>query len=82
MHWQRSQVDARTMMGNPSVSEMVSRYMLSLRRRKVKAGETATSARAISAVRHPLQWEGPKIGADLLVMYDTEDLGRSVLLQP
>ncbi|KAH9003271.1 hypothetical protein EDB86DRAFT_3062790 [Lactarius hatsudake] len=37
------------MVGNPSVSEVVSRYMLSLHRRKVKAGETATSARAISA---------------------------------
>ncbi|KAH8997082.1 hypothetical protein EDB86DRAFT_2803667 [Lactarius hatsudake] len=47
MHWQRGS-DGR-MVGNPSVSEVVSRYMLSLHRRKVKAGETATSARAISA---------------------------------
>ncbi|KAH9016345.1 hypothetical protein EDB85DRAFT_1875038, partial [Lactarius pseudohatsudake] len=47
MHWQRDR-DGR-MVGNPSVSEVVSRYMLSLHRRKVKAGETATSARAISA---------------------------------
>ncbi|KAH9020928.1 hypothetical protein EDB85DRAFT_1872177, partial [Lactarius pseudohatsudake] len=47
MHWQRG-ADGR-MVGNPSVSEVVSRYMLSLHRRKVKAGETATSARAISA---------------------------------
>ncbi|KAH9016263.1 hypothetical protein EDB85DRAFT_1875126, partial [Lactarius pseudohatsudake] len=47
MHWQRGG-DGR-MVGNPSVSEVVSRYMLSLHRRKVKAGETATSARAISA---------------------------------
>ncbi|KAH9026655.1 hypothetical protein EDB84DRAFT_1272981, partial [Lactarius hengduanensis] len=46
-HWERC-ADGRTV-GNPSVSEMVSRYMLSLHRRKVKAGETATSARAISA---------------------------------
>ncbi|KAH8981834.1 DNA breaking-rejoining enzyme [Lactarius hatsudake] len=47
MHWQRGS-DGH-MVGNPSVSEVVSRYMLSLHRRKVKAGETATSARAISA---------------------------------
>ncbi|KAH8997636.1 hypothetical protein EDB83DRAFT_2238537, partial [Lactarius deliciosus] len=46
MHWQRGS-DGR-MVGNPSVSEVVSRYMLSLHRRKVQAGETATSARAIS----------------------------------
>lgn len=54
MHWQHS---AGGMIGNPSVSEEVSRYMLSLRRRKVQAGETATSARAISAVRLLLLWE-------------------------
>ncbi|KAH9020488.1 DNA breaking-rejoining enzyme [Lactarius hengduanensis] len=47
MHWQCGG-DGR-MVGNPSVSEVVSRYMLSLHRRKVKAGETATSVRAISA---------------------------------
>ncbi|KAH9007917.1 hypothetical protein EDB85DRAFT_1866007, partial [Lactarius pseudohatsudake] len=47
MHWQRGGVDGR-MVGNPSVSEVVSRYMLSLHRRKAQAGETATSARAIS----------------------------------
>ncbi|KAH9026134.1 hypothetical protein EDB85DRAFT_1869124 [Lactarius pseudohatsudake] len=46
MHWQRSA--DRCMVGNPSVSEVVSRYMLSLHRRKVKAGETTTSVRAIS----------------------------------
>lgn len=56
MHWQENLLDG-SMMGNPSVSELVSRYMLSLRRRKVKAGETTTSARAISAVRHLLFWE-------------------------
>ncbi|KAH9008547.1 hypothetical protein EDB85DRAFT_2256034 [Lactarius pseudohatsudake] len=47
VHWEHG-ADGRTA-GNPSVSKMVSRYMLSLHRRKVKAGETATSARAISA---------------------------------
>ncbi|KAJ7477890.1 hypothetical protein B0H11DRAFT_1660371, partial [Mycena galericulata] len=37
------------MLGNPSVSEIVSSYMVSLRRRKVQAGETAISSRAITA---------------------------------
>ncbi|KIK62863.1 hypothetical protein GYMLUDRAFT_134120, partial [Collybiopsis luxurians FD-317 M1] len=36
------------MVGNPSVSELVSAYMVSLRRRKVQAGEEQTSARAIT----------------------------------
>ncbi|KAH9166581.1 hypothetical protein EDB89DRAFT_1857289 [Lactarius sanguifluus] len=44
-----------SMVGNPSVSEMVSQYMLSLHRRKVRAGEAATSARAITAVCHSLR---------------------------
>ncbi|KAF8802224.1 hypothetical protein BYT27DRAFT_7244876 [Phlegmacium glaucopus] len=34
--------------GNPSISEKVSTYMVSLRRRKVQAGETTTSARAVT----------------------------------
>ncbi|KJA17137.1 hypothetical protein HYPSUDRAFT_146864, partial [Hypholoma sublateritium FD-334 SS-4] len=34
--------------GNPSVSEQVSTYMVSLRQRKVQSGETPTSARAIT----------------------------------
>ncbi|KAF8806494.1 hypothetical protein BYT27DRAFT_6628346 [Phlegmacium glaucopus] len=38
------------MVGNPSVSEKVSSYMVSLRRRKVQAGEVASSARAITPV--------------------------------
>ncbi|KAJ3846627.1 hypothetical protein EV368DRAFT_52526 [Lentinula lateritia] len=36
------------MKGNPSVSSLVSSYMVSLRRRKVQGGEAATSARAIT----------------------------------
>jgi hypothetical protein len=76
MYWQPSQVDG-SMMGNPSVSEMVSRYMLSLHRRKVKAGETATSARAISAVRCPLWQEGCTLGADVL-MHDTGNPEKAV----
>ncbi|KAJ3751803.1 DNA breaking-rejoining enzyme [Lentinula raphanica] len=46
--WHRSEISGK-MLGNPSVSETVSTYMLSLRRRKVRAGETSTSARAISS---------------------------------
>ncbi|KAF8816095.1 hypothetical protein BYT27DRAFT_7068712, partial [Phlegmacium glaucopus] len=34
--------------GNPSISEKVSTYMVSLCRRKVQAGETTTSARAVT----------------------------------
>lgn len=37
--------------GNPSVSQKVSLYMVSLRSRKTRAGETPTSARAITSVR-------------------------------
>ncbi|KAF8055903.1 hypothetical protein FPV67DRAFT_1433855 [Lyophyllum atratum] len=36
------------MLGNPSVSNVVSSYMVSLKRRKVQGGEAATSARAIT----------------------------------
>ncbi|KAJ7796116.1 hypothetical protein B0H14DRAFT_2916389 [Mycena olivaceomarginata] len=42
------QNSAGNMVGNPSVSETVATYMTSLRRRKVRAGETDTSARAIT----------------------------------
>ncbi|KAJ7648509.1 DNA breaking-rejoining enzyme [Mycena rosella] len=45
--WHASEVSQR-MVGNPSVSETVATYMTSLRRRKVRAGEVATSARAIT----------------------------------
>ncbi|KAI5894817.1 uncharacterized protein SCHCODRAFT_02495082, partial [Schizophyllum commune H4-8] len=43
--------DAGEMIGNPSISPIVSRYMVSLRKRKTRAGEVATSARALTAVR-------------------------------
>jgi hypothetical protein len=45
--WERSEITGE-MKGNPSVSSLVSSYMVSLRRRKVQAGETATSSRAIT----------------------------------
>ncbi|KAJ7093975.1 hypothetical protein B0H15DRAFT_763134, partial [Mycena belliarum] len=45
--WQKSELTGE-MVGNPSVSEDVSRYMVSLRKRKVRAGEVATSARAVT----------------------------------
>ena len=47
--WHQSEVTG-AMVGNPSVSDTVSSYMVSLRRRKVRAGETQTSARAITEV--------------------------------
>ena len=37
--------------GNPSVSQKVASYMVSLRNRKARAGEAPTSARAITTVR-------------------------------
>ncbi|KAF8872930.1 hypothetical protein CPB84DRAFT_1896096, partial [Gymnopilus junonius] len=47
--WRQNTKQGRTRTkGNPSISEKVATYMLSLRRRKVQAGETATSARAIT----------------------------------
>ncbi|KAF8179760.1 DNA breaking-rejoining enzyme [Mycena galopus ATCC 62051] len=45
--WQKSEISGK-MLGNPSISEDVSRYMVSLRKKKVRAGEVATSARAIT----------------------------------
>ncbi|KAF8173373.1 DNA breaking-rejoining enzyme, partial [Mycena galopus ATCC 62051] len=45
--WQRSEISGK-MVGNPSISEDVSRYMVSLRKKTVRAGEVATSARAIT----------------------------------
>ena len=47
--WHKSETTGQ-MMGNPSVSDTVSSYMVSLRRRKVHLGEAATSARAITPV--------------------------------
>ena len=47
--WRKSELTG-SWVGNPSVFEAVSTYMLSLRRRKVRAGETPTSARALTAV--------------------------------
>ncbi|KAJ3726483.1 DNA breaking-rejoining enzyme [Lentinula guzmanii] len=46
--WHQSEISGQ-MLGNPSVSETVSSYMLSLRRRKTHAGETSTSARAVTS---------------------------------
>ncbi|KAH7875495.1 uncharacterized protein C8R40DRAFT_1044886, partial [Lentinula edodes] len=46
--WHQSEVSGK-MLGNPSVSETVSTYMLSLRRRKTQKGDTPISARAVSS---------------------------------
>lgn len=46
--WIKDQQTGRTF-GNPSVSEKVATYMVSLRNRKAKAGEVSTSARAITS---------------------------------
>ncbi|KAJ7755953.1 hypothetical protein B0H16DRAFT_1266184, partial [Mycena metata] len=49
--WQEPRTASGHPTGNPSVSEIVSSYMVSLRRRKVQAGETSVSSRAITEVR-------------------------------
>ncbi len=54
LEWNKSEITGMWR-GNPSVSQAVSTYMVSLRRRKVRAGETPTSAKAITAVR-PLSY--------------------------
>ncbi|KAJ3861115.1 DNA breaking-rejoining enzyme [Lentinula novae-zelandiae] len=46
--WHQSEISGK-MLGNPSVSETVSTYMLSLRRRKTQKGDTPISARAVSS---------------------------------
>ncbi|KAJ4501672.1 hypothetical protein C8R41DRAFT_912944 [Lentinula lateritia] len=46
--WHRSETTGK-MLGNPSVSETLTSYMLSLRRRKTQIGETATSACAATS---------------------------------
>lgn len=47
--WHKSEITGE-MVGNPSVSNIVSSFMVSLRRRKVRAGEVQTSACAITSV--------------------------------
>ncbi|KAJ4484558.1 hypothetical protein C8R41DRAFT_921661 [Lentinula lateritia] len=46
--WHRSEYTGK-MLGNPSVSETLTSYMLSLRQRKTFVGETTTSARAVTS---------------------------------
>ncbi|KAK0492215.1 hypothetical protein EDD18DRAFT_1079783, partial [Armillaria luteobubalina] len=55
--------------GNPSVSDLVSSYMVSLQRRKAALGETPTSSRAVTPDvlqalynynRHPENWDGSR----------------------
>ncbi|KJA29024.1 hypothetical protein HYPSUDRAFT_117665, partial [Hypholoma sublateritium FD-334 SS-4] len=46
--WHKDEITG-CMRGNPSVSQQVSSYMLSLRNRKTRSGEMPTSARAITS---------------------------------
>ncbi|KAI9057195.1 hypothetical protein FKP32DRAFT_1747549 [Trametes sanguinea] len=55
--WAESSATPGTYVGNPSLSVMVSQYMISLRRRKVRAGEIVTSARAIDEATLKKLWE-------------------------
>ncbi|KAF8239232.1 hypothetical protein L208DRAFT_1238763 [Tricholoma matsutake] len=47
--WHKNET-TRKMVGNPSVSQTISSYMLSLRHQKVQSGETTMSAHAITPV--------------------------------
>ncbi|KAJ7705211.1 DNA breaking-rejoining enzyme [Mycena metata] len=57
--WRKSDVTG-LWTGNPSVSPVVSKYMTSLKRRKVQSGEVANSTRAITPEK---KWEGPRMRA-------------------
>ncbi|KAF7791348.1 hypothetical protein EIP86_002362 [Pleurotus ostreatoroseus] len=46
--WAEDPLNPGTHTGNPSVSAVVSQYMISLRRRKIRGGEVVTSARAMN----------------------------------
>lgn len=48
--WHKSEISNK-MVGNPSISTLVTMYMHSLQKRKVQSGETPSSARAVTAVR-------------------------------
>ncbi|KAF9471372.1 hypothetical protein BDN70DRAFT_786648, partial [Pholiota conissans] len=66
--WYRDENSGR-MRGNPSCSERVASYMISLRRRKACMGESITSARAITS-------------ATFLKMYDFNHHEENWTLQP
>ncbi|KIJ09570.1 hypothetical protein PAXINDRAFT_87284, partial [Paxillus involutus ATCC 200175] len=55
--WTEHQVQAGRFVGNPSLSVTVSQYMVSLRRRKVRAGEAVTSARAMDESTMKRLWD-------------------------
>ncbi|KAI0324841.1 hypothetical protein GY45DRAFT_1349214 [Cubamyces sp. BRFM 1775] len=55
--WTENPHKPGTFSRNPSLSVVVSQYMVSLRRRKVRAGEVVTSARAIDEETMKKLWE-------------------------
>ncbi|OSD07360.1 DNA breaking-rejoining enzyme [Trametes coccinea BRFM310] len=55
--WKENPLRPGTFSGNPSLSPLVSQYMISLRRRKVRAGEIVTSARAMDQETMRKLWE-------------------------
>ncbi|KAI0656203.1 hypothetical protein C8Q70DRAFT_1046854 [Cubamyces menziesii] len=55
--WTESAHAPGTYLGNPSLSVLVSQYMVSLRRRKVRSGEIVTSARAIDEETMKKLWD-------------------------
>ncbi|KAH9858619.1 hypothetical protein C2E23DRAFT_864500 [Lenzites betulinus] len=55
--WAENVLEPGTFFGNPSLSPVVSQYMVSLRRRKVRAGEAVTSARSMDEQTMRKLWE-------------------------
>ncbi|KAH7910371.1 hypothetical protein BJ138DRAFT_1087834 [Hygrophoropsis aurantiaca] len=55
--WTEHPMQPGKYIGNPSLSVTVSQYMVSLRRRKVRAGEVVTSARAIDEPTMKRLWD-------------------------
>ncbi|KAJ7150520.1 hypothetical protein C8R43DRAFT_1107428 [Mycena crocata] len=54
--WQANPLISGQFYGNPSISTIVSQYMISLRRNKVRAGEVVTSARAMDETTMKKLW--------------------------
>ncbi|KAJ6598544.1 hypothetical protein B0H10DRAFT_2324218 [Mycena sp. CBHHK59/15] len=79
--WQANPLIPGQFYGNPSISTVISQYMISLRRNKVRAGEVVTSARAMDEPtmkklwtyntqhEHPEDWAGHSVRMMLQLLY-------------
>ncbi|KAJ7226358.1 hypothetical protein B0H12DRAFT_1030497 [Mycena haematopus] len=67
--WHESEVNPGVMLGNPSLSEIVSSYMVALKRRKVQAREIVLSSRALTSKM-------------ICSLYDYNNTGNRSVVQP